>query len=441
MRKKQGWRRPAGGCLVACLLFAFSGCAGREADEGRVRLRLGYMADQRNQAFIKPLLAAFHKAHPDIRVVPAFATGHYEDKIMTMLAGGDPLDLFVVGTFRVADYVERDVLLELDSFIRSDAEFQSVMKNDIFPAALTVARYKGKTYGMPFWTNSIGVYYNQDLFDAAGLSYPDDTWDWQKLSEAARALTADTDGDGRMDQYGLYASLTMWFFGGLGDYIKQHDAVLFSEDMSECLIDSPEVLEAIRFWYDLALKHRAIPSPLGADKRFEHMEESFMTGRVAMTISGRWSMKIFAEADFDWSFAPLPKGKVRYTPVGNVAMGASRKTKNPDACWAFLKFLASEEAQLLVTEVKAECPVRISVAESAAFRDWHGRQVENDVFIGELRRAGPIPSFPGQAEWLDNCKPELDQVLLGKQTLEKAARKIKAHYRRIREEQGVGRNQ
>ena len=420
--------------LAGVVVFGASGCGGKKDDDGRTTLRLGYMADQRNQAFIKELLAAFHAAHPDIKVVPAFATGHYERKITTMLAGGDPLDLFVVTTFRLADYAERGTLLELDRFIEGDAAFQS-LRSDIFPGALNDMRYKGKTYRIPFWTNSLVLYYNKKLFDEANVAYPDDTWDWQRLLGACKKLTVDRDGDGRIDQFALFTSLNMWFFGGLPDYINQHGARLFSDDMSECRIDSPEVLEAIRFWYDLALVHKAIPSPLGADKRFENNEESFMTGRVAMTVSGRWSMKIFAEADFDWSVAPLPKGRIHYVPIGNVHVAANSKTKEPAACWTFLTFLVSDEAQRLVTEVKMECPVRISVAETAAFRDGYGRQDENDVVIGELRRASPIPTFPGQAEWLDYCRPELDQVLLGKQTLEEAAKKIKAQYAKIREEQ------
>ena len=422
--------------LLILLLFASgSSCGNKDAPSGKTRLRLGYMADQRNQAFIKELLAAFHASHPDIEIVPAFATGHYEQKITTMLAGGDPLDLFMVSTFRLAEYAERNTLLELDSFLENDAEFQSVI-SDLFPAALDDTRYKGKTYRVPFWTNTIVLYYNKKLFDVAGLSYPDDSWDWNRLLEACKKLTIDQDGDGRTDQYALHASLAMWFFGGLPDYINQHDARLFSEDMSECLIDDPAVMEAIRFWYDRALVHNAIPSPLGADKRFENMEESFMTGRVAMTISGRWSMKIFEKAAFDWSLAPLPKGKVHYTSIGNAHMAANSRTKNPEACWEFLKFLVSDEAQRLITEVKVECPVRISVAESNLFRDGYGRRAENDVIIGELRRASPIPTFPGQGEWLDFCKPELEQVLLGRQTLEDAAKKIKEQYRKIRKEQG-----
>ena len=422
--------------LIVALCVLGSGCGTRDDTGGKTVLRLGYMADQRNQAFIKVLLETFHAKHPDIEVDPVFATGHYEQKITTMLAGGDPLDLFMVSTFRLAEYAERNTLLELDSFAENDAEFQAAAR-DIFPAALEDAEYGGRAYRMPFWTNAIVLYYNKDHFDAAGLAYPDDTWTWNDLLAACKELTRDEDGDGRFDQYALYAPLSMWFFGGLSDYIRQHDAQLFSEDMSECLIDSPDVLEAIRFWYDLALVHKAIPSPLGADKRFENSEESFMTGRLAMTITGRWSMKIFEKADFEWSLAPLPRGKVRYVPIGNAHMAASRKTKHPEACWTFLKFLVSEEAQQLITEVKTECPVRISVAESDLFRNGYGRQQENDVIIKELRRASPIPTFPGQGEWLDFCRPELDEVLLGRQTLEEAARKIKKQYAKIRAEHGL----
>ena len=57
-------------------------------------------------------------------------------------------------------------------------------------------------------STSIALYYNKDMFDAAGIPYPDDTWDWAKLVEVGKQLTKDTDGDGTTDQWGFYTETT-----------------------------------------------------------------------------------------------------------------------------------------------------------------------------------------------------------------------------------------
>ena len=66
----------------------------------------------------------------------------------------------------------------------------------------------GRQLGLPRDLNVIALFYNKTMFDAAKVPYPDDTWDWAKLSEVAKQLTLDTDGDGTTDQWGLYTETT-----------------------------------------------------------------------------------------------------------------------------------------------------------------------------------------------------------------------------------------
>ena len=102
------------------------------------------------------------------------------------------------------DYQSRDVLLDLKPFIDRDG-YDLTQLADQGVADFTTA---GGQYGLPRDLNVIALYYNKAMFDAAGVAYPDDTWDWAKLVDAAKKLTKDTDGDGTMDQWGFYTETT-----------------------------------------------------------------------------------------------------------------------------------------------------------------------------------------------------------------------------------------
>ena len=117
----------------------------------------------------------------------------YWDKLQTGIAGGAAPDVFAMDGPLFPDYQSRDVLLDLKPLIDRDGYDLSQLA-DQGVADFTTA--DGGQYGIPRDLNTIVLYYNKDMFDAAGIPYPDDTWDWAKLIEVAKQLTKpDANGD------------------------------------------------------------------------------------------------------------------------------------------------------------------------------------------------------------------------------------------------------
>ena len=103
------------------------------------------------------------------------------------------------------DYQTRDVLLDLTPYIEGESYDLSQLDANAVKDFTTA---DGTQFGLPRDLNVIALYYNKDMFDAAGVAYPDDTWDWAKLVEVGKQLTKDTNGDGTPDQWGVYTETT-----------------------------------------------------------------------------------------------------------------------------------------------------------------------------------------------------------------------------------------
>src|SRR3954469_3555393 len=134
----------------------------------------------------KAIADAFTAANPNIKVnVDVSDWDAYWDKLQTALAGGAAPDVFAMDGPLFPDYQSRDVLLNLKPMIERDGYDLTQLADQ------GVADFKtddGGQYGIPRDLNTIVLYYNKAMFDAAGIPYPDDTWDWAKLRDAAKQL-------------------------------------------------------------------------------------------------------------------------------------------------------------------------------------------------------------------------------------------------------------
>ena len=129
----------------------------------------------------------------------------YWDKLQTGIAGGDAPDVFAMDGPLFPDYQSRDVLLDLKPFIDRDGYDLTQLADQ---ARRRLHDADGGQFGLPRDLNVVALYYNKTMFDAAGIAYPDETWDWAKLVEVAKQLTIDQDGDGTVDQWGFYTETT-----------------------------------------------------------------------------------------------------------------------------------------------------------------------------------------------------------------------------------------
>src|SRR5678816_1066716 len=154
-----------------------------------------------------------------------------------------PPDVFAMDAPLYLDWQSRGALLNLQPYIDQNPD----MLADVYPQTLTAYKLEDGYYGLPRDFQTIVVFYNKDMFDAAGVPYPTEDWTYDDLKETAKKLTLDTNGDGKTDQYGLWTdtwdmelfwSEAIWAYGGqiIND---DHSKTLIGEGLSLIHISEP----------------------------------------------------------------------------------------------------------------------------------------------------------------------------------------------------------
>jgi len=127
------------------------------------------------------------------------------DKLLTAIAGDAGPDISQIDQFWCPELAEADSIVKMWDFIEADAGFDP---EDVHEKAWETGTYKGEVWTMPFSMSNIALYYNKDMFKAAGLDPEKPPATWDELVEYGQALTKDTDGDGTPDEWGLEMTLT-----------------------------------------------------------------------------------------------------------------------------------------------------------------------------------------------------------------------------------------
>jgi len=172
------------------------------------------------------------------------------------------------------------VFLNLSDYLADAEPGTAGDLNDYYPSILAVNEYEGGVYGLPWIAQPVVLYYNTDLFDAAGVEYPQADWTWDDFVEKAGALTLDTDGDGTTDQWGFTNN------GWPPPYmfVWQAGAELINADFTEVPIDSPAFIEGFEFYLNTAYNPEMSPSREVIAE--QGLGEMFKAGSIAMFMGG-----------------------------------------------------------------------------------------------------------------------------------------------------------
>jgi multiple sugar transport system substrate-binding protein len=353
----------------------------------------------------------FEAAHPDIKVnVEVADWDSYWEKLRVQMAGGTPPDVFAMDAPLYRDCQSRGVLLNLQPYLDADP----ALLEGVYPITLDAYKTPDGMFGLPRDFQTIVLYYNKDMFDAAGAAYPTADWTWDDLRTTAKKLTLDKDGDGTTDQWGFWAEAldpepfwgaVIWSFGG--------DIVDIAG--GKTLISSAEATAGFQFIADMWLTDKSMPTE---QQLAQYGYDGFLSGVSAMGVSGHWSVPDYSTVAFKWDIAPLPKGPAgRATGVNSAGFVIAKDSKNPDAAWEFVKYAFSDAGQSELAQVGLAIPVRKSVAESPAYLD-QAVKIDHSLYVQALDYAHVKPVFKGYEEWSSAVGDALHMVWGGEISVE-----------------------
>ena len=347
---------------------------------------------------VEKSLAQFEKLHPGIslKVIHARGSGEYRTKLQTMIAGGIPPDIMYVEAADFPGFVEKGIFYNLEPLIKKDKDFRI---EDYYSSLINIFKYKGDLYGIPKDFATLVLYYNVSLFRKMGVQSPGRDWDWNDLLEASRSLTGDLDGDGRVDQFGIEINpdVSRW-----AAFLWQNGGEIFDEESERWVIASDDYLqrnvETFQFLHDLIYKHKVSPSP-SLETQHRLFEGQFETGRVAMSLGGRWKCLAYKEIkDFQWDIAELPQGRKRASVLFTVCYAISRDCRNPEEAWKLLKFMAGKEGQIETASSGHAIPSLIEIARSDHFLKA-GELPSQLNHIANLRTVPYARPLPAHKDW------------------------------------------
>jgi len=353
-----------------------------EAPEPMEEVELRFVLwDDRQVEVHEQMIQAFQQDHPNISIDVEVIPADYWTVVKTQIAGGDPPDIMWINVPNYPDLALNDALLPITDLVERDGVDLSP-----FPQALVDSyTLDGELYGISKDYDTVGLFYRVDLFDAAGLDYPDETWTWDDLKAAAAALTTD-------DVWGYAGGLSIQEFEL--NLVRQNGGELVSADGTRTLFGEPEACEAIQFLYSF---HTDGTAPDQVTQDTSHHWGLFADGRVAMMQDGSWAARGYLDGPFDIDVAPLPAGKQRANTIHGLAWAIPSGTDHPEEAWAFLKFLATEEAHLMQAEAGAVIPSYAGLAET--WVDSFGDEMNVQALIDEVEVARPFPSAVAPVEW------------------------------------------
>ncbi len=390
--------------------------AGDTAADGPVTLTWAMWGSTEEVATHQVVADAFMAEHPDINVeIYNEPWADYFTRMQTLWASGDsesiPDVLFLWPTPR---YAAEGVLENLDPYI----EASDYNLDDYWPALLESASYDGSVYGFPRDISVEVLYYSQDLFDAAGLEYPDESWTWDDLRSAAEELTV-TEDNGRVTQYGLAME------GGKYQLWSGQNGGSILDDMrnpSRCTLTEPAAMEGFQFFADMMNDEVAMRdsnlSQAGGDAGV------FANGEAAMIIQNASRVSQFNEAGLNYDVAPVPTPAdgQRSASAGGAAWVMSEQSDNKDAAWTFLSWLQSTDGgQALYTSSGEIFPALESTARSEAFLQSEEPPVNREAFLieGENAAVGRFGYFPEWGELSGSIiDPQLQRIWTGEATVD-----------------------
>jgi ABC-type glycerol-3-phosphate transport system substrate-binding protein len=345
---------------------------------------------------LQSIVDAFNAANPDTCVKMTIVPGNETNiaKLLTSIRGGVGPDVYLVDRFTVAQRANEGVVAELPAEAAD-------MAGEYLPFAWEETQFQGKTFALPFDTDVRVLFYNKDLLgeDAAALDMANGPLTIDAVNAIADKHNM-TDADGNYTQLG-------WIPGGpqaAGNpgaldqgwhYTWGFDFGGKFADLDACKLTptDPGVVAGYQFLYDWAKAHD--PAKVSRfvatnepDPANTAQENAFITGKIAMVVTGPWRINQMAQlapdVDYGFTFIPVAKeGDQPTTWAGGWSAGLIPGSDVPDQAWNFIKFLAGPEGQKIYTTETTHLPTISSLLQ------------DTSIFTDEFELTPFVPMLDG----------------------------------------------
>ncbi|ABX40979.1 ABC transporter substrate-binding protein [Lachnoclostridium phytofermentans] len=347
--------------LVACGKDAKDTGNGKSSKDGKVKITYSMWGSADEGAVTQKLADKFNASQDRIEVdVLAIPWENYMTKLNTMATAKELPDTGIMSEAGVLQWAEQGMLADISTMYG---------KNDSKPLDSLAFRYQGKTVAYSAANEVLLLYYNKDMFDKAGATYPpasvDNAWTWEEFVSTAKKLTLDKNGkhpdekgfdEQNIVQYGCLVENLAW---QLELWPMSNGAGYYSSDGSEVTIDNQASIEAIQKVADLYLVDHVAPLSTGATD--DSIQRSIISGTCAMGTGGAWNvgtcLASAREEGLNYGVAVLPYMKEKLTLCTGGPNVVFSQTKHPEEAMEWLKWYYQEENSWSLIETGIWMPI------------------------------------------------------------------------------------
>lgn len=347
----------------------------------------------------------------EVTVIPE---SDYSSKLNQMVStGDDSADIYVIWENDIANFAKAGGIIPMDDYLKNS----SIQTGDFIDAVSSLSSGLGGTYGLPWCAATELLFYNKDMFDAAGIPYPGNDWSYEDYKSTAEKLTKKK-ADGTTEQYGsaLPNTQTWWAgIGGAGDKV-------YDPSKGEMVIGDG----AVSFVSDVAAmaKNGIMPEPSS------DTADIFASGKAAMSWQGSWNIGTYGSGlPFQWDIATIPTDKVKYNTLHTGFYSINAKSKNQDAAFRVIEYLMGEEGQTINSKASGNPSAIKSIAEKGAWKVESASSVKNWEAMTDSLKAGVFGYTCLPSGVTSNAVSEFNAAVLGQKTPEEAVKKADAYAR------------
>lgn len=369
--------------------------------------------DEAQDPALKQIIEKFNETYPNITVNTVITPfKDYWTKLQTQAQGNDMPDVLWMNGPNIKLYAENGKLLNLENLFGSDG----LDKSNYPESLINLYTSEGAIYAVPKDFDTIGLWYNKDLFFKAGEPYPDETWTWDDFYAAAKRLN-DALPDGVFGAILNFRSNQTCYYNA----ILQNGGFIIGEDGASAGYTEPETIEAINWLKQFA--DEGI-SPTVAQLTDTPGRDRFLAGGGALFWGGSWEAKPLMGSDTPEAFAAtvLPEGSKRATVIHGLGNAIAANTKHPEAAAAFVAFLGSEEAARILADSGTVIPAFNGTQDA-----WvnAGKDMNLQVFLDMASEYSvPLPNSRNTSAWMDNEAEVIQQAIAGDLPVEDALKQI-----------------
>lgn len=375
-------------------------------EKGTVTLTVsGFTSTPAEDALVQKNLQNFEASHPNIKVKWSPISGDYPTKMRANIAGNTVPDVFYLQPSMSSEYISSGKLLNLSPYMAKSG----VKASDYYTALINpFVCTSGTVYGLPKDWDSLGVFYNKQMFQAAGLSTPSANWTWSDLQKDAQKLTKNAGSPNSVYGVVLSADLSRW-----GALLLANGGTVLTKDGSQSTFNNAAGVSTLQY-YDSFFKNNtgALPTTVGAPWN----GDAFGKGRAAMVMEGGWLIPYMQTTypSVQYDIAPLPvapngkRADLTYTNAWSAYAG----TKHPEAAWELIQYMTGATVQESQLNAGFALPTLKSLANAPYFASHPGFKTLFD--------AAPYSYAdyygPQDATIHTDVSNAIDAVLLGKQS-------------------------